>query len=46
MTATPKQIDFIKSLCAQTGHDPDEYNFATMTKNEASEIISEMLKEA
>lgn len=45
MTATPKQIEFIKSLCAQTGYDPDEHNFATMTKDEASEIISEMLKE-
>ena len=45
MTATPKQIEFIKSLCAQTGYDPDNYNFATMTKEEVSEIISEMLKE-
>jgi len=45
MDATPKQIEFIKSLCAKTGYDPDNYNFATMTKNEASEIISEMLKE-
>ena len=44
--ATAKQIDYIKSLCAKTGYDPDEYNFATMTKDEASEIISEMLKEA
>ena len=46
MTATPKQIDFIKTLCEKTGYDPDEYNFATMTKDEASEIIREMLKEA
>ena len=46
MLATPKQIDYIKSLCAKTGYDPDEYNFATMTKEQASEIISEMLKEA
>ena len=46
MNATAKQIDYIKSLCQQTGYDPDEYNFATMTKDEASEIISEMLKEA
>ena len=45
MNVTPKQIEFIKSLCAQTGYDPDEYNFATMTKDEASEIISELLKE-
>ena len=45
MTATAKQIEFIKSLCAQTGYDPDEYNFATMTKEEASEIISELLKD-
>ena len=29
MNATAKQIEFIKSLCAQTGYDPDEYNFAT-----------------
>lgn len=46
MNATAKQIEFIKSLCAKTGYDPDEYNFATMTKEQASEIISEMLKEA
>ena len=46
MTATAKQIEFIKSLCARTGYDPDNYNFATMTKNEASEIISEMKKES
>lgn len=46
MSATPAQIEFIKSLCRKTGYDPDEYNFATMTKAEASEIISEMLKEA
>jgi protein-arginine kinase activator protein McsA len=44
--ATWKQIDFIKSLCRQTGYDPDNYNFAAMTKEEASEIISEMLKDA
>lgn len=43
---TPKQIDYIKSLCEKTGYDPDEYNFATMTKKQAQEIISEMLKEA
>jgi len=46
MDATFAQIEFIKSLCAQTGYDSDEYNFATMTKSEASEIITEMLKEA
>lgn len=46
MTATPAQPNFIKSLCQQTGYDPDDYNFATMTKEQASEIIGEMLKEA
>ena len=45
MNATPKEIEFIKSLCAKTGYDPDNYNFATMTKDEVSEIISELLKE-
>ena len=45
MTATPAQINYIKILCEKTGYDPDEYNFATMTKAEASEIIDEMLKE-
>ena len=45
MNATSAQIDFIKSLCQQTGYDPDEYNFATMTQEDASEIIGEMLKE-
>ena len=43
--ATRKQVDFIKSLCQQTVYDADEYNFATMTKAEATEIISEMLKD-
>ena len=46
MSAPAKQIEFIKYLCAKTGYDPDNYNFATMTKEEASEIISEMLKES
>ena len=45
MDASFKQIEFIKSLCQQLGYDPDDYNFATMTMGEASEIISEMLKE-
>lgn len=45
MNASFKQIEFIKSLCAKTGYDSDNYNFATMTKEEASEIINEMLKE-
>ena len=45
-SATFAQIEYIKSLCRKTGYDPDEYNFATLTKTEASEIITEMLKEA
>ena len=37
--ATPAQINYIKNLCATLGEDPDDYNFAEMTKAEASEII-------
>ena len=37
--ATFKQIEYIKILCERTGNDPDDYNFAKMTKREASEII-------
>lgn len=40
MLATLAQIDYIKILCEKTGHDPDDYNFAEMTKGESSEIIS------
>ena len=43
--ASPRQIAFIKDLCRKTGYDSDEYNFATMTKEQASEIITELLKE-
>ena len=45
MSATPAQINYIKILCEKTGYDSDEYNFATMTRQEASEIIDEMKKE-
>lgn len=44
--ATFKQINLIKNLCRQLDYDADDYNFAVMTKTQASEIITEMLKEA
>ena len=44
--ATEKQKSTITKLCSQTGYDPDDYDFARMTKDQASEIISEMLREA
>lgn len=37
--ATAKQKEYIKSLCEQTYTDPDKFNFATMTKTDASKII-------
>jgi hypothetical protein len=37
--ATLAQINYIKILCEKTCTDPDDYNFAEMTKGEASEII-------
>ena len=42
--ATPKQKEYIKALCEKNDRDPDNYyNFATMTKKEASGIIDELL---
>lgn len=43
--ATAKQIEFIKSLCEQLGYDEDAYNFATMMKKEAADIIKDLLEE-
>lgn len=40
--ATPKQIAFIKKLSGELGNDR-EYNFTTMTKSQASQIIEELL---
>ena len=37
--ATHNQKEYIKTLCEKTGNDPDDYNFAEMTKREASDII-------
>lgn len=40
--ATFKQIEYIKGLCEASGTDPDEYNFAKMTKAEASKAIERL----
>ena len=40
--ATDKQINFIESLSAKLGNDR-QYNYNTMTKEMASDIIEELL---
>lgn len=40
--ATPKQVDFIEKLSNELGNDR-QYNFATMSVEQASDIIEELI---
>ena len=44
LASTP-QINYIKKLCKERGISEDKYKFETMTKNEASDIIQEVMEQ-
>jgi hypothetical protein len=41
-TATQGQINYLRDLLKRKGHDPDDYDFSTMTKAEASKAIDRL----
>jgi hypothetical protein len=43
--ATQKQIAFLKILIDRAGYDENDYDFGSMTREEASETIDELKDE-
>ena len=45
MKPTRTQIKYARDLMEKLGYNPDEYDFDTMTKEDVSELITELKDE-